>query len=90
MSDLFLETVDKYHTAARAAVELRATADEAFARALVAADGKSEAVRKAQAELAASAAQRAAALAEADAAALRHVVIYLRGDNGRAELERDR
>lgn len=83
----FLEIVENYREHARRAAELRAAADEAFARALVAADGKSEAVRKAQAEIAAAPKLLEAALAEVDAAALRHVVIFLRGDGGRADVE---
>lgn len=80
-------TLMAYFGAASKAAGLRYIADQEFAQALIAADGKNEAVRKAQAELAAGPAILAASFAEVNAAAFRHLVIHLRGDAGRAEVE---
>ncbi len=72
-----------YYGASTKAAVLRADADEAFARAILVTDGKNEAIRKAAAEVTAAPYLLAAKLAEANASALRHLVIHLRGDGGR-------
>lgn len=76
-----------YWSANRQAIKARTLADCVFNSALIQADAKNEAARKAQAEQLASSAMLEASLLEADATALRHLVIHLRGDEGRADLE---
>lgn len=81
MSTPFAETLARWQHAAREVVTQRLLYEQTYAQALIKADGKTAEVRKAQADLAALDALRAYELAEVEALALEHQVLFLRGDN---------
>lgn len=82
----FDNAVTLYRNAAVRAAEAKSEADVAYAQALIAADGKSEGIRKAQADVAAAAPLLKAEIAAVEAAALKYIVHKAIGYGGRGDL----
>jgi hypothetical protein len=70
----------RWHKAERARIDLHLAYERAYATALIHADGKSDSIRKAQADLAAADDLHAYEHAAAEAKAAEHLVLHLRKD----------
>jgi len=77
--------LEAYRVAALDAAEKRAAADSAYRIGMLTSNGKNEGVRTADAESAAADAELIAKKAEVEKQCLRHLLIHLRADGGRAE-----
>lgn len=82
----FDKAVTLHRNAAILAAEAEHEADVAFAQALIVADGKSEGVRKAHADLASADLKLKAKIAAVEAAALKYIVHKAIGYGGRGDL----
>lgn len=84
----FDDAVKHWSDAERACIKARMAYEQAYAAALISANGKSAEIRTAQADLLTIELLRDYQLAAVEARAAEHTVLFMRGSHPNAELER--